>query len=94
MLFLFIKTYIYIGEYMKDKLINYINDKEFRFTIYNNKIHIINFNKLITLEDNYISFLTNNKKINIIGNNLSLEKLIDKELLIKGNISKIEVFND
>jgi len=79
---------------MKDKLINYINDKEFRFTIYNNKIHIINFNKLITLEDNYISFLTNNKKINIIGNNLSLEKLIDKELLIKGNISKIEVFND
>ena len=94
MLFLFIKTYIYIGEYMKDKFINYINDNEFKLTIYNNKIHIINFKLLITLEDNYISFLISNKKINITGNNLSLEKLVDKELLIKGNITNIEVIND
>jgi len=94
MLFLLVKTYIYIGEYMKDKLINYINDNEFKLTIYNNKIHIINFKLLITLEDNYISFLISNKKINITGNNLSLEKLVDKELLIKGNITNIEVVND
>lgn len=79
---------------MKDKLINYINDNEFKLTIYNNKIHIINFKLLITLEDNYISFLISNKKINITGNNLSLEKLVDKELLIKGNITNIEVVND
>ena len=79
---------------MKDKFINYINDNEFKLTIYNNKIHIINFKLLITLEDNYISFLISNKKINITGNNLSLEKLVDKELLIKGNITNIEVVND
>ena len=79
---------------MKDKFINYINDNEFKLTIYNNKIHIINFKLLITLEDNYISFLISNKKINITGNNLSLEKLVDKELLIKGNITNIEVIND
>lgn len=73
---------------------NYINDKEFKFTIYEDKIHIINLNKIITLEDNYISLLSINKKINIKGNNLVLSKLVDNELLIKGNISSIEVLND
>ena len=73
---------------------NYINDKEFRFTVYDNKIHIINFNKIITLEDNYISILSNSKKINIKGLNLVLVKLLDNELLIKDNITSREVLND
>ena len=73
---------------------NYINDKEFRFTVYDNKIHIINFNKIITLEDNYISILSSSKKINIKGLNLVLVKLLDNELLIKGTITSIEVLND
>lgn len=73
---------------------NYINDKEFKFTVYENKIHIINFNKIITLEDNYISIISNHKKINIKGLNLVLIKLIDNELLIKGSITSIEVLND
>lgn len=79
---------------MFNSISNYINDKEFRFTVYENKIHIINFNRIITLEDNYISLLSKNKKINIKGINLVLTKLIDNELLIKGNISNIEVVND
>lgn len=73
---------------------NYINDKEFRFTVYEDKIHIINFNKIITLEDNYISLLSNNKRISIKGFNLVLAKLLDNELLIKGKITNIEVLND
>ena len=79
---------------MPNILYNYINDKEFRFTVYENKIHIINLKKIITLEENYISLLSSNKKINIKGNNFILLKLIDNELLIKGNISNIEVLND
>ena len=79
---------------MFNKISNYINDKEFKLTIYNNKIHIINFNKIITLEDKYISILSSNKRINIKGNNLVLLKLIDNEMAIKGNISNIEVLND
>ena len=94
MLFLFSKTYIYIGDNMFNSISNYINDKEFRFTVYENKIHIINFKRIITLEDNYISLLSQNKKINIKGINLILTKLLDNELLIKGDISNIEVLND
>lgn len=73
---------------------NYINDKEFKFIVYNDKIHIINFKRIITLEDNYVKLSSTNKKILITGNNLSLKKLIDNEIIIKGNISKIEVSND
>lgn len=79
---------------MFNKISNYINDKEFRFTVYDNKIHIINFNRIITLEDNYISILSSNKKINLKGSNLILLKLVDNELLVKGNITSIEVLND
>ncbi len=94
MLFFIVKTYIYIGDNMFNYISNYINDKEFKFTIYENKIHIINMKRIITLEDNYISLLSINKKINIKGNNLVLSKLVDNELLIKGNISNIEVLDD
>ena len=79
---------------MSNFISNYINDKEFRLTVYENKMHIINFKKIITLEDNYISLLSQNKKINIKGINLLLVKLLANELLIKGNISSIEVLND
>ena len=79
---------------MLDKLNNYINDKEFKFTVYENKIYVINFKRIITLEDNHISLLSQNKKLNINGMNLILEKLLDNEMIIKGNINKIEVTND
>ena len=42
---------------------NYINDNIFRFTVYEDKINIINYKRIISLEDNYISINTNDKKI-------------------------------
>lgn len=79
---------------MLDRVKNYIRDDEFRMTLYNNKINIVNYKLLISLEDNYISFKTINKKINIIGKDLVLKKLLDNELLIKGTINKIEVIDE
>lgn len=76
---------------MLDKIKNYINDKEFRMTIYVDKIHIINYYKIISLEDSRISFLTSKGRIIIKGNNLTLNKLLDDEVLISGDVSNIEV---
>ena len=94
MLFFYVYSYTYIGDNMLNSLNNFINDNTFRFTVYENMINIINYNKIISLEDNYISILSTNKKILIKGNNLILKKLLDKEILIKGNISNIEVINE
>ena len=73
---------------------NYINDKEFRFTVYEKKIHIINYKRIISLEDNYISFQSNHSKINITGQGLILKKLLENEMLISGTITKIEVIHE
>ncbi len=79
---------------MLNELNRFIKDNEFSLTIYNNQIHIKNYLRIISLENNYISLLTNNKKITIHGNDLSLKKLVIDEMLIEGKVSKIEVQND
>lgn len=76
---------------MLNQLRNYVEDNTFRFTIYEDRIHIINFQRIITLENNYISFTTKQKRINIIGENLSLKKILQAEILLFGKINKIEV---
>lgn len=78
---------------MLEKISNYVNDKEFRLTLYNDKIHIINYKKIISLENNYLSILCLDKKVLVTGNNLILSKILDNELLIKGTINNIEVID-
>lgn len=78
---------------MFNKISEYINDNKFRIILYEDKVNIINYKKIITLENNYISILTSNKKILIKGNNLVLNKLLDSEMLIKGNINSVEVID-
>lgn len=79
---------------MLKEINNYINDKEFRINIYKEKINIVNYKNIISLEDNYISVLTDDNKIIINGENLHLIKILENELLIKGTIKKIEVVDD
>ena len=79
---------------MLERMNHYLNDEEFRFTYFEDKIHITNYKRIIVLEDNYISFQSNQKTIIITGNKLLLKRLLDKEMLITGTILKIEVKND
>lgn len=92
MLFFEEKTYSYIGDGMIDKIHNYINNPEFSFTVYEDKIYIVNFKRILSLEEEYISLQSTKEKISIKGKNLVLKKLLSDEMLISGQISKIEVF--
>ena len=78
---------------MLERFNNYINDKEFKLTVYDNKIHINNYQRIISLENDYVSLKSKTKKITIKGNNIHLKKLIDQELLLSGDINIIEVEN-
>lgn len=78
---------------MLKKVYEYIKDEEFRFTVFKNKIHIVNYKKIITLKNDFISIM-GDFNINIFGNNLVLKRLMDKELLIIGSIYNIEVIYD
>ena len=79
---------------MLEKINQYINDKEFRFTVFENRIHITNFKRIVILEEDLVLLQGNQKKIRIVGTNLVLSRLLDHEMLLIGNIQKIEVEND
>ncbi|MBR2828911.1 MAG: YabP/YqfC family sporulation protein, partial [Bacilli bacterium] len=76
---------------MLERLSNYMEDKKFKITIGDNYLHIINYTRIITLEKEFISLKSNQKKIIIKGKNLTLEKIKDQEMLIKGTIQLLEV---
>ena len=79
---------------MLDRLNNYIDDKKFKLIYEENLIDIINYTRLITIENNYVSLNINNKKIIIKGKELILKKLLDNELLLNGEVTSLEVVND
>lgn len=79
---------------MLNKIKTFINDNSYKIIVKDNLLYIENYNKLISLEDNYISIKVNNKKIKVTGNNLLLSKIYDNACLIKGTIVKIEVINE
>lgn len=76
---------------MFNRLKKYINDTEFRLTVFADRVHVMNFLQIISLEDERISFLTTSGRIIIKGKNLCLNKLLDDEVLISGNIMNVEV---
>ena len=76
---------------MFEKIDHFLREDKFKLVIDENSVYLSNYKKLLSLEDNYISLLTPNKRIILKGKNLVLKKILDKELLVLGSIEKIEV---
>ena len=74
-----------------NRIKNYIEDNEFHFDIFIDHIYIVNYEKILSLSDTRVSFVAQNKKITLTGNKLSLIKMLDDELLIQGNLTKVEL---
>lgn len=73
---------------------SYILEDEFRITILNNKINIVNYEEMGHFDNNrvIIKYVKNDKLHNLIvkGRNLVVSKLKMKEVLIEGVIDNIE----
>ena len=67
---------------------NLISEDNFKIIIYDNYIDIINYSKIINISDSLLT-IKSNKKILIYGKNLKINKLLDNELLIMGEVDKI-----
>lgn len=74
-----------------DKVKRFITDNEYKITIYENQIYIMNYIEIISLTEKTTTILIPNAKLIIKGINLHLEKICDKELLIKGKTLSVEV---
>ena len=75
---------------MKDNLINFLYDKNYFINIYDEYIHIFNYQELISLSSKKIILKMESFKININGTDLFITKMLPNEILIKGNIVKVE----
>ena len=73
------------------KIKEFINPKNLKITYLDNKLNVLNYDEIIFLLDNKIILYKNNNIITITGSNLTLLKLLDNEILIKGSIKNIEL---
>lgn len=75
---------------MLNNLRNYINDSSWKINIYNGKVNIVNYLDVVSLEDNRISVKYEQGMIVVKGDRLSVNKMLENEMLITGNIKSIE----
>lgn len=71
------------------KVIDYVKKEEFEINIDDKYIDIINFNDIAYMEDEKISINYSEGNILIKGKDLTVIKLLDNEILIKGNFLSI-----
>lgn len=76
---------------MLRNLRTFINDNEWYINIYDGKVNVVNYDDVILLEDNRISIKYKKGTIIIKGENLSVNKLLENEMLIIGKIKSIEL---
>ena len=69
-----------------DRLNDYVENKEFKITIFKNKLNIINYDEVLDFNSKEITIRNNDKIIIIKGNNLVTAKMVKDEILIEGDI--------
>lgn len=74
-----------------NRLDNYLYDREYRIIIKENYVNIVNYDEIVDFNSNKISVKYKNKLITIEGLNLTINKMIEDEVLITGNISNISI---
>lgn len=76
---------------IKNNLINFLYDKNYFISIYEDYIHVFNYIELINISSDKIEFKINNFKLIIKGTNLVLTKMLKNEVLIKGKLKEIGI---
>ncbi len=71
----------------------YIQNTEFKLTLLKGRVNITNYDKLLQIGNKEIILTSYDKKLIVTGEGLAINKLLDDELLITGEITKIEVLN-
>ncbi len=68
----------------------FINDTSFQIVYIDSSLDIINYTNINYMEENKISLDYYENKLLIKGSDLTVKKLLEREILITGNIESIE----
>lgn len=92
-MFFFFDILIFLSKVITlfNRIKDYVMDKECKITITTDYIHVLNYKKIITFDDNNIILDVDNRILTIKGNDVVINKLLDNEMLIKGDIKNIEI---
>ena len=74
-----------------DKLDRYLNENEYKLILDDNRINIVNYEEIIDFSLSTIKVKLKDKIVSIEGRNLVINKMVDNEILITGNISNISI---
>ena len=77
-----------------DKLTNYINELEYKIIITNNYVNIINYKEIIDFDSKKICIRHSKGITNIIGKNLVINKMLEEEILITGDLECINLIGE
>lgn len=69
---------------------NIIYDKNFKVTILKNQININSYKEIMIFEENQILVSTEEYLVKVKGENLTIIRLLENELLIEGKIKSVE----
>ncbi len=75
--------------HVKDNLTNFLYDKNYFISVYENSIYFFNYCDLVTLAKEKIIVRFMGFQITITGEDLYIAKLLPKEMLIKGKLKNI-----
>lgn len=77
---------------MLSRVKDYILDQEFRLTLLEQRFFAVNFSKILSLEESRVSFLTSYGRLVVKGKNFVLQRLLEDEVLVGGEVEGVEVF--
>lgn len=76
--------------HFKDSFKNFLYDLDSFISLYENHCHVFNYQKLNKLSETEIDLTVENKIVKISGVNLKIKQMTKQELLINGQILKVE----
>ena len=71
------------------KFLNYIKDDSYLMTLYKEKLYIKDYLSIKEVTSNTIILCLNSVTLTIKGNNLSVKKMLEKDVLITGIITNL-----
>ena len=70
---------------------NYMLEKNFQINLTPNYVDVENYKDIGTIDNKNITIYHEKGSIKIIGNNMTVSKLLNNEILIVGSITNIEL---
>ena len=76
---------------IRNNIINYLVDKNYVITTFDDKVYVYKYNFLEIFNNKKIRLKLEVRSVDIVGENLVIVKMTKDEILIKGDISSIEM---